>query len=188
MKIKIVLITGFPASGKTTIGNELAKRMRIPFLSKDDIKEHLFDRLGWEDREWSKKLSLVSYDSLYYYAETLLKANVSFVIESNFKPEFDNPKVTALIERYDVALAQILYHANGGVLFERFKSRAESGLRHPGHVDTSNYKEFKKILLEGQSEPLSVAGAVIDVDTTDFTKVDVDQLLERIVGQGRPKS
>ncbi len=180
MKNKVILITGFPASGKTTIGKELAKLMSIPFISKDDIKELMFDGLGWKDREWSKKLGLVSYDLLYYFAEALLAANTSFVIESNFKPEFDNPKFSALKEKHDFDIIQILCKADGEVLFERFKKRSESGQRHPGHVDVTNYDEFKTALLSGRCEPLDIEGKIIEVDTTDFRKIDIDAILRHL--------
>lgn len=180
MKSKLVIITGLPASGKTTIGKELARRKNIPFISKDDIKEHMFDGLGWKDREWSKKIGLASYDLLYYFTEALLRAGTTFILESNFKPEFDNQKFATLSEKYDFDVVQILCKADGEVLFERFKKRSESGQRHPGHVDTGNYDEFKKSLLSGRCEPLSLSGNVIEVDTTDFDKVDLDVLLQKI--------
>ena len=147
MKGRVIIITGLPASGKTTIGKELAGRMNIPFISKDDIKESLFDGLGWKDREWSKKVGLISYDLLYYFVEALLKASASFVLESNFKPEFDNLKVAALKEKYGFEVVQILCKADGEVLFERFKNRSASGSRHPGHDDITNDDEFKSALL-----------------------------------------
>lgn len=156
--------------------------MGIPFVSKDDIKELMFDGLGWKDREWSKKLGLVSYDLLYYFAEALLRANRSFMIESNFKPEFDNPKFVALKEKYDFNVFQILCKADGDVLFERFKKRSESGQRHAGHVDTANYDEFKNTLLSGRCEPLAIRGRIIEIDTTDFNKVDVDALFQQVNG------
>lgn len=180
MKSRIIVITGLPASGKTTLGKELAKRLNIPFLSRDDMKELMFDALGWKDRDWSKKIGLASYDLLYFVIETLLKAGVSFIIESNFKPEFDNPKFAALKELYDFDALQILCRAEGKVLFERFKKRSESGERHPGHVDAGNYDEFKNLLLSGRREPLDLRGPVIEIDTTHFDKVDVDALLRQI--------
>lgn len=53
--------------------------MSVPFISKDEIKEFMFDGLGWNDREWSKKIGLASYDSLYCFFEALLRANIRSV-------------------------------------------------------------------------------------------------------------
>lgn len=41
----VVLITGPPASGKTTLARNLAERLNLPVLAKDRIKETLFDAL-----------------------------------------------------------------------------------------------------------------------------------------------
>ena len=48
-KSLLIIINGAPCTGKTTLGRKLAKQLRLPFLSKDGIKEVLFDTLGWED-------------------------------------------------------------------------------------------------------------------------------------------
>ena len=176
---RVILITGISASGKTTLGRELAKRLNIPFISRDDIKETLFDSLGWEDREWSKKLGRGAFDLLFYFIELLLKANVSFMVESNFRPE-STPTFLALKEKYHFDIVQILCKADGNVLFERFKKRAESGERHPGHVDTVNIESFKESLLSGHWEPLKIEGKIIEVDTTDFEKVDVEGIANEL--------
>src|SRR5919106_6497389 len=38
----VVVVTGVPGSGKTTVGRLLAHALRAPFLSLDSIKERLF--------------------------------------------------------------------------------------------------------------------------------------------------
>jgi molybdopterin-guanine dinucleotide biosynthesis protein len=42
----LVLVTGPPASGKTTLARPLASYLGLPLLGKDTIKEALFDALG----------------------------------------------------------------------------------------------------------------------------------------------
>ena len=65
-----IIVTGAPCTGKTSIALYLAEKFQLPVVYKDGIKERLFDRLGWKtDRQWSKLLSLASYDLLYYYKE-----------------------------------------------------------------------------------------------------------------------
>jgi predicted kinase len=80
----LVVISGLPASGKTTLARRLAAEMRLPLVGRDDIKERLFESLGWSDREWSKRLGGASWDLLYWFVETQLAAGQSCVIESNF--------------------------------------------------------------------------------------------------------
>jgi tRNA uridine 5-carbamoylmethylation protein Kti12 len=48
----LVLVTGPPTSGKTTLARPLAHHLDLPLLGKDAIKEALFDTLGTGDRAW----------------------------------------------------------------------------------------------------------------------------------------
>ncbi|KKP88523.1 MAG: hypothetical protein UR93_C0012G0001, partial [Berkelbacteria bacterium GW2011_GWA2_35_9] len=99
-KTLLIIVSGPPASGKTTLGKIIAKEFRLAFLNKDSIKESLFDILGIKDREWSKKVGSASYSILYRFMETLLVANQSLVVDSNFRPEFDTKKFLDLKQKY----------------------------------------------------------------------------------------
>src|SRR3989338_1443145 len=179
-KILLVIISGQPCTGKTTFGKKIAREFRLPFISKDDIKESLFDVLGVKDRGWSKKLGLAAYKVLYYFTESLLAAGKSAIIESNFKAEYDSERFLDFQKKYAFTPVQIMCRTDGEILFERFKKRAESGKRYPGHVDQSNYDEFKNVLLEGYHAPLDISGKVFDIDTTVFESIDYEKLFETI--------
>jgi predicted kinase len=89
--ITVVLITGHPASGKTTLARYLSKQMGLPTLCKDDIKEILYDTLGWSTVAWSNKLSIATWSLLYHQVEILLEAHIDHIVESNFDPKYANP-------------------------------------------------------------------------------------------------
>jgi hypothetical protein len=107
----LILLTGLPATGKSTLGRQLSERLGIPYISKDDIKEIMFDRLGWSDREWSKKVGTATYDLLYYFLEPFLQNGASLIIDSNFSPKFDAPRFLGLREKYGYGGCQILLRA-----------------------------------------------------------------------------
>lgn len=179
-KNSLIIITGLPGTGKTTLGKKLAKDLGIPFISKDNFKEILFDVFGWQDREWSKKIGGASYDLMYHVAESILESGKPLIVETNFNPKFANQKFLELKEKYDLALVQVRCVTDGEVLFERFKKRAESADRHPGHVDGGSLDEWRPILLQGKIESLDIGSEILDVDTTDFEKIDHKKLLEYI--------
>jgi dephospho-CoA kinase len=43
----VILITGHPATGKTTLAHYLAQELGLPLLWRDGLKEKLADTLGW---------------------------------------------------------------------------------------------------------------------------------------------
>jgi predicted kinase len=176
----LVIVMGPPASGKTTLGRTLAARLRTPFLYKDGIKETLFDTLGWGDREWSRKLGIATYALLFHLLEMELAAGRSLVVESNFDAERAGPSFLALRERYGFRPVQVCCVADGAVLLERFRSRAATNERHPGHVELANMTELVPVLLRGRLDPLPLAGPIIEVNTTDFAQVDVEAIFHEV--------
>jgi hypothetical protein len=149
-------------------------------MGKDMVKELLFDTLGWQDREWSKKLGQASVAVLFRFLEAQVAAHRSCIVESNFKAEYDTARFLVLRERYAFDLVQIECVSDGNRLFERFKRRSESGERHPGHSDHSSYDEFREMLLRGRSEPLKIGGRRVEINTTDFEAIDYQTLFAEI--------
>lgn len=176
----LIIIAGPACTGKTTLGQYLAQELHLPFIHKDGPKEILFDCLGWSDRAWSRKVSRASMEILFYFVESQLRAGRSFIVESNFSPPFHAERFLKLKQQYDFEPFQIQCICDGNVLFERFKQRAESGVRHPGHVDKLNYEEFKPILLKGRYDPLEIGGRIYEIDTTDFVCLDYKKILKEI--------
>ena len=80
----LIVVTGPPASGKTTLSRRIANDLHLPLISRDGIKEILFDGLGWSDREWSKRLGKVSYELTYYFVQLHIASGQPVIVESNF--------------------------------------------------------------------------------------------------------
>jgi predicted kinase len=180
VKPLLIIISGLPCTGKTTLAKKIASRFKLPLVTKDGIKELLFDTLGWKDRAWSKQLSSASYSLLFYFMQAQLAAARSLIVEANFHPDVHTDKFLALKGICEFEAIQIQCVADGEVLYERYRQRGDSGRRHPGHVDSETYEEFKPILLQGRLKPIPVGGEYLEVDTTDFASVDYNHLYEAI--------
>jgi predicted kinase len=62
---RLVIIDGKPGSGKSTLAGIIHEKLGVPVVSKDGIKEYLFDTLGSKDREWSQTVGAASMEMLY---------------------------------------------------------------------------------------------------------------------------
>ena len=182
----LIVVSGAPGAGKTTLGRRIARELHLPIVTKDDIKESLFESLGWRDRAWSRQLGLASLELLYYFAEAQLAAGRSFIMESNFRPELANERFLQMKSRHDFVPLQILCRADRNVLLERCRERDASGERHPGHIGHSDYEEvyeeLKPLLRNELYGALDIGGRVIEIDTNDFSTIDYARLLEEITG------
>ena len=180
MRPLALIVTGAPASGKTTLGRPLAAALGLPYFSKDMLKECLFDILGIRDREWSRQLGGASMQLLYRCAEAILAAGQSVALECNFYPEWDTPKLRELQARVRCRFVQVLCVADGPTLVARFETRAVSGKRHPGHFDASSLDEFRPKLVSEHWDALDLDGPVFTLDTTTGKPFDVDELARQI--------
>ena len=175
---KIIFITGLPSTGKTTLSKMLSAELHLPLIGKDTIKEMMFDTVGYSDREWSKKIGYSSYEIMYYIAEEEIKAGRTIILESNFKRLENSKRFQELQIEYNFEALQIVCYGDPEVLFNRFKTRAESGNRHKGHDDVNNMDEHAEVFRNEKSEPLDIEGDVIWVETNDFSTVDNAKLLQ----------
>jgi predicted kinase len=171
----IVIVTGPPASGKTTLARAVAEGTRLPLLAKDALKEILYDVLGAGDVAWSRRLGLATYPLLYHVAESQVHAGRSFVLEANFASSEATDELRRLDERAPFRALQLVCGGDADVLVSRYLARAAG--RHRGHLDAQRVGEVREAI-RLQVE-LDVPGDVVRVDTTDWASVDVRALVER---------
>jgi predicted kinase len=168
----LVVVTGPPASGKTTVARRIAHGVGLPLFAKDDFKEILFDVVGTGDREWSRRLGDAVFRILFHLMNEELRAGGSIVVEANFAPGLTEPQVAELPPHRFV---QLYCTAPEDVLVERFRSRA----RHPGHLDEAIVEDVRRGIREGRWAPLEVSGELVEVDVGH---ADWDALVERVRG------
>ena len=170
----VILITGHPATGKTTFAHFLAQELALPLIWKDQIKESLIETLGTSDTEWSRKLGTAAWTLLYKQVENLLKASISFLVESNFDPIYANEHWEKLAQKYNFRLIQIRCETEPGILLKRYVQRIKEGDRHLGHVDASKDKDF----IESIKQPLGWIMVESDRLSFDTTEISQDNYLK----------
>ncbi|MBD3290863.1 AAA family ATPase [candidate division KSB1 bacterium] len=168
----IIIITGLPATGKTTLGRKIADRFGLPFFSKDEIKEQLFDTIGTGDREWSRKLSRASNALLMIILQQMIEAGRFCIVESNFPPEEYDEKFRLLVQNTPFRILQIICKTERPVLQKRLEDRARSGSRHPGHLDGILLKEFADKSDADYQYSVKLNDRTIIVNTTQFEEID----------------
>jgi predicted kinase len=173
---QVVLVTGPPAAGKTTIAGPLATELGFALLAKDRIKEALHDALGQQegfgpgqapDIGWSRRLGAAAMELIW----TLAADAPAVVLEANFWPDMvDQARLRSL------SAAPVEVHCQCPVeeCMRRYGSRA--GTRHPVHRGADEQR-VGRALFERSARPLGF-GPVVSVDTT--SAVDIGWLADGV--------
>jgi predicted kinase len=166
----LVVVTGMPSSGKSTVADGLAGRLALPLVAKDEIKESLYASLGAESVTASERLGTAAYALTFDLARAMLASGVSLIVEANFFRE-QEPDFASLPEH---RLVQVHCHAPFAVLLDRYANRS----RHAGHHDAEKIKELPARFESGAHSPLRLRGDLVQLDTTEA--VDLDALAARL--------
>ena len=67
----IIVLAGMPASGKSTVAAKLSAVFSLPVLAKDELKEALFDTVGFSC--YAEKRKKVLADAEYSENEAILQ-------------------------------------------------------------------------------------------------------------------
>ena len=81
----LVIIAGMPATGKSTVAKKIGKGLCAPILEKDDIKEELFDTVGYKDLTEKRMLDRAATAVLLRCTEAVLNSGDSLIIVNNFE-------------------------------------------------------------------------------------------------------
>ena len=175
-RIPIVIVTGPPGAGKGTFMRAVSEGLQWPLFSKDQLKEILFDQLGSESRNDSRRYGVATFEQLGYLLEQQLKVGKSCVLETAFIPKFWDPRVVEFVENYNAYFVQVFLTADDDVLKKRFVERAQTQERHDGHFDTAldAQEEYVRDLEARKWRPLTVNGPTFTVDTTDQLAFSAD--------------
>ena len=192
-----ILVTGIPAVGKSTMAEVMSKRLKLPVISKDTVKELLFDNVGFQSRAEKVKLGIASMEIMYYIAGQLMKAGQPFILENNFEYSSEHG-MKNLLENYQYSALTINLTGDYKVIYQRFLERENSPDRHRGHVvndcypekkednlktlkaKTISYENFVRGIEQRGFDAFCVDGRQIKVDTTDFSRINMEELFSRI--------
>ena len=192
-----ILVTGIPAAGKSTMAEAVSERLKLPVISKDTVKELLFDNVGFHSREEKVNLGIASMEIMYYVARQLMKTGQPFILENNFEYSSESG-MKNLLENYPYPVLTITLTGDYRVIYRRFLERESSPDRHRGHVvndcypekkennpktlkaKTISYENYVRGIEQRGFDAFCVDGRQIKVDTTDFSRINMEELFSRI--------
>jgi len=166
----LILVTGQPGSGKTTLARQLAADLQLPLIAKDTIKESLASLSSADaiSTETSRTLGAVAFDVVF----SLLDQGFSSITEASWNPTIAAPRLAALPHM----IIEVHCVCDPATARRRYIERAPT--RHWIHTDTERFDD-DRLWSPATARPLSMADTtVIVVDTT--RPVGVGEIVARV--------
>lgn len=161
---RFVVVSGPPASGKSTLAPALADELNLPLLAKDTIKDALMSVLPVPNVEASRQIGRAAVQAMLALAE---QCRPGAVIESNFYRTVARDDLLALPGR----VIEIFCRCDAATAAGRYQERA--GTRHAGHFDS--IRTTDELWNEEVSEPVAGGWPLLEVNTN--APVDVPSVI-----------
>jgi predicted kinase len=164
-KTVLVLVSGAPGTGKTTLAKSLAEQLRFPLLARDHLKETLMNGLGAPDRAASQSIGRASFALLYAILDVLVDRVPGVIAEANFARGLSEADLSPFVTR---ARAVLLHcETSPSKVTRRIQARPELDGRHAGHHDLEALPSVLDRIAQGAFEPLDLAVPILTIDTTE---------------------
>lgn len=149
-----VVVSGPPASGKSTLAPGLARELALPLVAKDTIKDALMTVLPVPDVEASRRLGRAAVCAMLAVAAA---SPVGAVIDSNLHRSVAVDEVGRLPGR----VVEIFCRCSESTARERYLRR--TGTRPAGHFD--HVRVPSELWNDEVSEPVAGGWPMLEVDT-----------------------
>lgn len=131
----LVVVSGPPGSGKTTLAHEVARAIGCPAICRDEIKEGMVHARGAFDPRVGDELTHATFPLFFELIELLLKARVTVVAEAAFQDRLWRPQLERLAPLANVRIIHCV--VDGQTAYARRLERAERSPVHAIHMDAA---------------------------------------------------
>ena len=174
----LVVVSGAPAAGKTTLARRLAPELGLVRLCKDEVRETLGDWIPPRSHPESRALGGAAYALCFSLAAEALASGVGVVLEAAFSRGQAEPALRPLVAQARAVLIHLA--ASSRLSSDRFRARHARGERHPAHLDEVTVATPGNLWEQGWSrweQPLDLDVPTLVIDTSGGYEDDLAAVL-----------
>lgn len=193
---KMILLAGYPATGKSYLCQLILQRHpTFETIDQDTIKEKKFDELGFDTLDEKVKIENEAWNIYYQTLEIAMRQQQPIISDYPFSQK-QKSKLERLATEFNYDLLTIRLVGEIEIIYQRSRKRDLDKNRHLGHL-VSHYHKGDRLTNREEADCLVdedtfinrcltraydkfQLGSLIEVDVTDFSKVNYEKILKEI--------
>ena len=165
-KPKLIIVTGRPGSGKSTLAHIIAKEIRCPLISRDEIKEGYVNTIKIEHKKITNEENIKVFNTFFNIIEQLLENRITIIAEAAFQHKLWSQKYDVLKQKSNIKV--IICKIDSKLAYERYLDRkSKDPLREHFHGDITIPAE------NDVYEYIKIPEQILEVDTTSSYDPDL---------------
>lgn len=165
IKPSLIVVTGRPASGKTTLSRALSQQIKYPLIARDELKAGYINTFRFSPGGIAANADIEVSETFFRTIELLIAGNISIIAEAAFQHKLWYPRLEPLIDKADIRV--IICELSPQLARERYIDRMDAD---PGRE--AFHRDSEELLKEAQSSLIDTYNApelpvpTLKVDTT----------------------
>ncbi len=172
----LVVVSGRPGSGKTTLAHTLAKKIGCPAICRDEIKEGFVNTMQSSHESLGKDTNQSIYSLFFEILDFLLTKQITLVAEAAFQHHLWAPQLERLSQIAQIKI--IVCTIDPHLARSRFVQRGLSDpnrLRFHGDWGVRAAQEGLELPL-GSYDPPFLPNSTLEVDTSEGYSPNLDAI------------